>query len=67
MIRKFTRAQAYINPLQGHIAFDGKQYQGGFLVARDKGKTFLINNLDLEDYVLLCFACRNLARLAVGN
>jgi stage II sporulation protein D len=49
--KKSVSPRVYIVPKKGHISFDNKQYLGGFLVQPYDGKTVLINNLDLEDYV----------------
>lgn len=49
--KKMEHNQLYIMPEKGHIAFDGNHYQGGFLLVREKNSLYLINNLDLEEYV----------------
>lgn len=41
----------YIKPKQGHFKFDGKSYQGSFLILADKQSVYVINTLDIEDYV----------------
>ena len=34
-----------------NLIFEDKEYQGSFLITQDEKKTYLINSLDLEDYV----------------
>ena len=41
----------YLKPKQGHFKFDGKSYQGSFLILADKQTVYVINALDIEDYV----------------
>lgn len=41
----------HIKPKQGHFKFDGKSYQGSFLILADKQTVYVINCLDIEDYV----------------
>lgn len=40
-----------IAPEEGHITFNGKRYQGTFLIINTGKKVLLINCLDIEDYV----------------
>lgn len=40
-----------VDPLSELLSFDKKEYQGSFLVIQDNNKFFLINMLDLEDYI----------------
>jgi hypothetical protein len=40
-----------VAPQKGHITFNGKTYQGIFLIINTGKKVLLINSLDIEDYV----------------
>lgn len=46
-----NKTSFYIKPKEGHLKFEGKSYQGSFLVTADKQLVYVINSLDIEDYV----------------
>ncbi|KKP35729.1 MAG: stage II sporulation protein [candidate division TM6 bacterium GW2011_GWF2_32_72] len=54
--KKFLRDSVKIYSLSDGIALGTKNYQGGFFFVKDKEKSYLINELDLEDYLyaVLC-------------
>lgn len=41
----------YICPAEGNLQFNGKEYHGSFLFVADPTHNYLINSLDLEEYV----------------
>lgn len=47
----FDKASFYLKPQKGFLKFEGKSYQGSFLVLADKHNVYVINSLDIEDYV----------------
>lgn len=47
----YGQSRLYIIPTQEFISFKDREYQGNFLVVLDQEKIYLINVLDLEDYV----------------
>lgn len=47
----YLKNKIYIVPQSGYLSFNGKQYQGSFLIAKDGNKLLLINCVDLEDYL----------------
>ncbi len=47
----FDSQTLYILPVQGNLKFDGKEYHGSLLVTRQAQTLYLINSLDLEEYV----------------
>ena len=49
--QRFDHKRMYLCPIKGHISFDGKEYQGSLLVTRDAQALYMINSLDIEDYV----------------
>jgi stage II sporulation protein D len=49
--RQMVPSSLCIASQKGHVHFNGKTYQGLFLIVHTKEKTFLINCLDIEDYV----------------
>ena len=48
---RYDQKKIYVCPIKEHLKFDGKEYQGTFLLARDSQAMYLINSLDIEDYV----------------
>lgn len=49
--KKVLRNSLRINPDDGHLSLNGKEYQGTFHIIRHKKKLLLINALKLEDYI----------------
>lgn len=49
--KKFNTQQVVIVPLCNTLTFSENHYKGAFLLAAQQGKTYLINIVDLEDYV----------------
>lgn len=49
--KTFKHDALYVRPQSGHLMFDGRFYEGGFLVRTDAKQSMLINCLDLEKYV----------------
>lgn len=47
----FEQSRLCIFPVQEHIAWNDNTYQGHFLVMQDTQKNYLINGLEIEDYV----------------
>ena len=41
----------YIYSNNGHLKFEDKEYQGSFLVVQDTSQSYLINSIDIEEYV----------------
>jgi stage II sporulation protein D len=41
----------YLSPSLGHLKFNGKEYQGSFLIVQKNDCIYLINSIDIEDYV----------------
>jgi stage II sporulation protein D len=50
--KRATKGAFAIRSLKGHLAFGTKQYPGFFVIARDSKKAYLINVVDIEDYLL---------------
>ncbi len=50
--KKWLRDTVLIKPKAGHISFEGRSYQGSFLIMCVPKKSLVINCLDLEDYVV---------------
>ncbi len=50
--RKITGEHLFILPLQGLISYQRKEFDGIFALTAYKDKAFLVNHVDLEDYVL---------------
>lgn len=48
---KFADELLCIAPLSGNASFNGSPYHGVFLVSQHKDQVYLINNVDLEEYV----------------
>lgn len=48
---RFDQKKIYVCPIKGHIKYNDKEYQGSFLLVRDAQSHYLINSLDIEDYV----------------
>lgn len=48
---RFDQKKLYLCPISGNLKVDGKEYHGSLLIARDAQAHFLINSLDIEDYV----------------
>lgn len=48
---RFDQKKLYLCPIKGNLASEGREYQGSFLVVRDAQASYLINSLDIEDYV----------------
>lgn len=42
----------FILPLHGPVSFQGNAFDGVFALTSSQGKAYLVNHLDLEDYVL---------------
>ncbi len=47
----FDQKKLYLCPIQANLKVDGKEYHGSLLIARDEQLYYLINSLDIEDYV----------------
>lgn len=50
--KRATKSTFAIRSLKGHLAFGTKQYPGFFVIARDSKKAYLINVVDIENYLL---------------
>ncbi len=50
--KKFVGSHLFILPLHGPISFQGDAFTGVFALTHSLGKAYLVNHLDLEDYVL---------------
>jgi len=48
---RYPAAKILIIPREDHLSFNGKDYHGNFLLAVDQQHYYLINSLDIEDYV----------------
>lgn len=48
---KFDNQPLYIKPLYDHLKFEGKEYQGTFIIIIKDKKIYLINSIDIENYV----------------
>lgn len=48
---RYPAQKFLIVPREGHLSFDGKDYHGNFIIVFDKNNYYLINSLDIEDYV----------------
>ncbi len=40
-----------IEPLSGNLRLGGHEYQGSFVIMRNQDNAYLVNNIDLEDYI----------------
>lgn len=49
--KRYRRDVLYIKPIDGFLEHGGNEYHGSFLVAKHKEKAYLINCVDLEDYL----------------
>lgn len=49
--KKMPYLQLYIRPVQGHLSFNERTYEGSFLLYADKDKRYIINELDIEAYI----------------
>jgi len=49
--KKIASNEAMIEPLDKHLMFDGKTYDGHFCAVYDKNKWFLVNVIDSEEYL----------------
>ncbi len=47
----YQKQKIYIKPIKNYLKFEDKEYQGSFLITYNDQKTYLINSLDIEDYV----------------
>ncbi len=47
----YDAKRLYIHSLEGHLIFEGKEYQGSFLIVHDHSCLYLINSIELEEYV----------------
>lgn len=48
---RFDQNKIYICSVKDHLKFEGKEYQGSLLLVADAHAYYLINSLDIEDYV----------------
>ena len=48
---RYPSNKLLIVPREGHISFDGRDYHGNFIITYDDQSCYLINSIDLEDYV----------------
>ncbi|MFC1841807.1 SpoIID/LytB domain-containing protein [Candidatus Dependentiae bacterium] len=48
---KYLKEKLHIAPKEGCLTFNGKAYQGGVIISSDEKNAFLVNQVDLEDYV----------------
>ncbi|MCA9770436.1 SpoIID/LytB domain-containing protein [Candidatus Dependentiae bacterium] len=49
--QRFTKNRIYLVPCSEYLHFDGGNYQGSFLLAKEKDTLLLINCIDVEDYL----------------
>lgn len=49
--KRFEGDKIFMSPQDGHIEFGGNSYQGIFNILKEKKKTYLVNSIDLEDYI----------------
>lgn len=49
--KKLKSQQAWLEPLDGFLAYNGNEYDGRFLLTYEKNKWFLVNALDVEEYL----------------
>lgn len=49
--KRILKKQFVFRPKNGHLIFEDASYQGNFIVMADNKRCYLINMLDLEDYV----------------
>lgn len=47
----YKTSNLFIFPIKGFLEFDGNLYDGFFQISRSKDNIYLVNYLDLEDYV----------------
>ena len=47
----FDKKRFYIRAIAGNLMLDGKEYHGDFLITANNQNVYLINSLDIEDYV----------------
>jgi stage II sporulation protein D len=50
----------YIKPVSGVLTFDGKQYAGSLLLIADHNKGYIVNRLDIEEYIYSVLYFENL-------
>lgn len=43
--------QLHIRPIEGHLTFNDRKYAGSFLLIIDENRGYIINELDIEDYI----------------
>lgn len=49
--KRFVGTKMIIAPKSGHIEFGGNTYQGIFNIIAEKKKVFIVNSVDVEDYI----------------
>ncbi len=49
--KKYNSALVCIIPLKGNLSFNACSYQGSLLIFQEKEVVFLVNSIDLEDYI----------------
>lgn len=47
----YEKNRICLYPVQGNLLFEGKEYQGSFIIMHNDQSIYLINSLDIEDYV----------------
>lgn len=47
----WEKKRIHIYPICGHLKFENKEYQGSFLIVHDGQSKYLINSIDIEEYV----------------
>jgi stage II sporulation protein D len=47
----YDKKKLYMYPKHGYLKFNTKQYEGSFLIVHDAKNFYLINSIDIEDYV----------------
>jgi len=47
----YDNKRFYLSPVQGHLKFEGKEYQGSFLIVQKADHIYLVNSIDIEEYV----------------
>lgn len=50
--RRSKKKQIILRPINGHISFQSKKYDGDFLIINHNKKIYIINRLRLEDYIV---------------
>lgn len=48
---RIDQKKLYLCPVKGNLLYNGREYQGSFLLVADAQARYLINSLDIEDYV----------------